>query len=105
MRRALELDAQWSGRLRLAEKPGLLRTLAVVFAHSGDSWFWLAALAAVWWQGDTAWKRWAVTLGAAILATALVVMLIKFTVRRQRPEGTWGGIYRSTDPHSFPSGH
>jgi undecaprenyl-diphosphatase len=26
-------------------------------------------------------------------------------VRRKRPEGEWGGIYRSTDPHSFPSGH
>ncbi len=32
-------------------------------------------------------------------------MVIKFTVRRRRPEGEWGGIYRKTDPHSFPSGH
>ena len=32
-------------------------------------------------------------------------MIIKFTFRRQRPEGEWGVIYRSTDPHSFPSGH
>jgi undecaprenyl-diphosphatase len=32
-------------------------------------------------------------------------MVIKFTIRRQRPEGEWGAIYRSTDPHSFPSGH
>jgi undecaprenyl-diphosphatase len=37
--------------------------------------------------------------------TAVVVMAIKFTVRRSRPEGEWGRIYRSTDPHSFPSGH
>jgi undecaprenyl-diphosphatase len=33
------------------------------------------------------------------------VLTIKFTVRRRRPEGEWGAIYRSTDPHSFPSGH
>jgi undecaprenyl-diphosphatase len=91
--------------LRVAERPGLLRTLAALFAHSGDSWFWLAGLAATWWLGDADWKQWAVSLGAVILVTAVVVMLIKFTVRRQRPEGTWGGIYRSTDPHSFPSGH
>jgi undecaprenyl-diphosphatase len=26
-------------------------------------------------------------------------------VRRKRPEGEWGRIYRFTDPHSFPSGH
>jgi membrane-associated phospholipid phosphatase len=32
-------------------------------------------------------------------------LAIKFSVRRRRPEGSWGGIYRSTDPHSFPSGH
>ena len=32
-------------------------------------------------------------------------MSIKFLVRRRRPEGEWGGIYRNTDPHSFPSGH
>ena len=32
-------------------------------------------------------------------------MLIKFIVRRKRPEGDWGGIYRKTDPYSFPSGH
>ena len=33
------------------------------------------------------------------------MLLVKFSVRRQRPEGDWGGIYRLTDPHSFPSGH
>ncbi len=44
-------------------------------------------------------------MGIGILITAVVVLLIKFTVRRRRPEGEWGGIYRSTDPHSFPSGH
>jgi undecaprenyl-diphosphatase len=32
-------------------------------------------------------------------------MAVKFLVRRRRPEGEWGGIYRNTDPHSFPSGH
>jgi undecaprenyl-diphosphatase len=35
----------------------------------------------------------------------VVVVLLKFTIRRKRPEGEWGGIYRNTDPHSFPSGH
>jgi undecaprenyl-diphosphatase len=34
-----------------------------------------------------------------------VVLAIKFLVRRERPQGEWGGIYRNTDPHSFPSGH
>ncbi len=105
MQRLLELDAQTSRSLRIAERPGRLRTLAALLAHSGDSWFWLLGLGLLWLVGDIAWKRWAAILLASILVTAIVVMVIKFTVRRRRPEGEWGGIYRNTDPHSFPSGH
>ncbi len=46
-----------------------------------------------------------VILAVFTVVTAVLVMAIKFTVRRRRPEGEWGGIYRNTDPHSFPSGH
>jgi undecaprenyl-diphosphatase len=91
--------------MRIAQKPGPLRTLAAVLAHSGDSWFWLAGLGILWWRGTDYWTGRALTLILGILLTALVVMAVKFTVRRRRPEGEWGGIYRSTDPHSFPSGH
>lgn len=41
----------------------------------------------------------------SILVAALVVFAVKLIVRRRRPEGEWGKFYRSTDPHSFPSGH
>jgi undecaprenyl-diphosphatase len=104
-RSILEFDARLSDRLRVAEKPGLLRTLAVFFAHSGDSWFWGLGLILVWWRGDAFWKQWAATLFVSIGALAVTVLMIKLIVRRRRPEGEWGGIYRSTDPHSFPSGH
>ena len=101
----MELDARHLQRMRIAEQPGLLRTLAVILAHSGNSWFWLAGLGLVWWFGSDYWKQLALTLIIAILLTAGVVFLVKFTVRRRRPEGEWGKFYRSTDPHSFPSGH
>ena len=101
----LELDARLSDRLRVAEQPGLLRTLAVFFAHSGDSWFWWLGLILVWWRGDSLWKQWAIVMFADIIILAVLVLCIKFIVRRRRPEGEWGGIYRNTDPHSFPSGH
>jgi undecaprenyl-diphosphatase len=104
-RSILEFDARFSDRLRVAEQPGLLRTLAVFFAHSGDSWFWGLGLFLLWWRGDAFWKQWALVLFAGIALLAVIVMSIKFTVRRRRPEGEWGGIYRNTDPHSFPSGH
>jgi undecaprenyl-diphosphatase len=105
LRRLLELDARLSARLRIAEQPGPLRSLAAVLAHSGDSWFWLAGLGLVWLLDPNGWRARAGVLIVSILATAALVMIIKFTVRRRRPEGEWGGIYRSTDPHSFPSGH
>ena len=105
MQRILELDARLSARLRLAERPGILRTLAVILAHSGDSWFWLLGLGMVWWLGDEYWRWRAQVMFVSILILAGLVLAIKFSVRRRRPEGEWGAIYRSTDPHSFPSGH
>jgi undecaprenyl-diphosphatase len=91
--------------MRVAERPGLLRSLSAVLAHSGDSWFWWAGLALLWWRGDSFWRPWALTMLLSIIALAAIVLVTKFSVRRRRPEGEWGAIYRSTDPHSFPSGH
>jgi undecaprenyl-diphosphatase len=105
IRNLLALDARWSARLRVAERPGTLRTLAVILAHSGDSWFWGAGLALLWLLGPTDWRPRAVTLVLSIAILAGMVFAIKLLVRRQRPAGEWGEIYRSTDPHSFPSGH
>jgi len=63
------------------------------------------ALIGVWFFSNTFWKQWAILMLAAISVLAALVMGLKFVIRRRRPEGEWGGIYRNTDPHSFPSGH
>jgi len=91
--------------MRVAERPGALRAIAVLFAHSGDSWFWALGLVILWLAGDSFWREWAVVQFAGISVLAALVLVIKFRVRRRRPEGEWGRIYRFTDPHSFPSGH
>jgi undecaprenyl-diphosphatase len=104
-RSILEFDARLSNKLRVAEKPGTLRNIAVFLAHSGDSWFWGFALILGWFLSNSLWKKWVVVEFFGILGLAGVVLLIKSLVRRERPEGEWGGIYRNTDPHSFPSGH
>lgn len=103
--RLLDWDGRISARLRVAEKPGPLRSASALFAHSGDSWLWLGGLVLVYLWGDAAWKLWAATFVFGILFTATAVMALKFTIRRRRPAGEWGQIYRKTDPHSFPSGH
>lgn len=100
-----EIDLRYTNRLRLKpEQRGLWR-LTSFLAHSGDSWFWLAGLILIWWLGDAGWRYRAAALALSMVALAALVLVIKFTVRRRRPPGEWGTIYRNADPHSFPSGH
>jgi len=103
--RMLELDRDWSYALRVAEKPGLRRNLAMFFAHSGDSWFWGIGMLILWLAGGTFWKQWAVYQLFWLSILAALVLALKFSIRRKRPAGEWGAVYRNTDPHSFPSGH
>jgi membrane-associated phospholipid phosphatase len=105
IRSILQIDYRLSKDMGVAEKTGALRTVAVVLAHSGDSWFWGVALFALWLFGSSFWKEWAVLLVASIGTLALLVFPLKRMIRRRRPDGQWGTIYRKTDPHSFPSGH
>jgi len=104
-RSLLEFDARLSDQLSVAEKPGFLRSISVIFAHSGDSWFWALALVTAWFFSNSSWRQWEVVEFFGIAGLAGVVFAIKALVRRERPRGDWGAIYRSTDPHSFPSGH
>ena len=105
IKRILELDRDWSSTLRVAEKPGTVRNFAMFFAHSGDSWFWGLGLIILWFAGNVFWQKWAVYELFWISILAALVMALKSSIRRRRPEGEWGAIYRNTDPHSFPSGH
>lgn len=105
LRALLDRDARWTQRLHIDAKPGLSRQAAILLAHSGDSWFWLLGLGLIWWFGDAFWRSFAGRMIIAILVTATLVMLLKFSIRRQRPQGDWGHLYRRRDPHSFPSGH
>lgn len=101
----VQLDANLTWRLRLKESDGVWHKLAAFLAHSGDSWFWLAGLGITWLATSGGWHLRSAILGVGIVFLAVLVMAIKLMVRRRRPEGEWGAIYRNTDPHSFPSGH
>jgi undecaprenyl-diphosphatase len=101
----LQIDARLSARLQIAEQPGHRRTLAAILAHSGDSWFWILGLILTWLLAEDPWKAWSLRMLGMIIVLALIVTTLKFSIRRRRPEGEWGAIYRNTDPHSFPSGH
>ena len=105
MQAIITLDRSLSNSLRLQPEKRWLWKLSAFFAHSGDSWFWLAALFIIWLVTRQAWHVKSALMATGILILAVLVLAIKFSVRRSRPPGEWGAIYRNTDPHSFPSGH
>jgi len=105
IRRLFYADARLSRELHVPKEKRILSILLKVFAHSGDSWFWLAGLFLVWLFSEGAWRERAAFLSIGLFVMAAVVVLLKYTIRRPRPDGEWGQIYRIADPHSFPSGH
>lgn len=102
--RLLELDQEFTSRLRIKE-PSKLKPLGAFIAHSGDSWFILFGLFIIWLLTEGLWHHMSALMAAGSVVLAVFVLAVKFSVKRQRPEGKWGAIYRNTDPHSFPSGH
>ena len=103
--RLLELDARASAALNLSQRAGALRNLLRFLAHSGDSWFMIPVMGVIGLAGDGFWKWRMLVMFLAMCVTALVAVGLKRVIGRRRPEGEWGLVYRSTDPHSFPSGH
>jgi undecaprenyl-diphosphatase len=101
----LELDASLSSRLLIPEEKGWLKKAAAFLAHSGDSWYWGLGLILLYFLGPQSWRPQIILLLAGIIVTATTVMILKFLIKRPRPEGSWGAIYRNSDPHAFPSGH
>lgn len=100
-----KLDAATSERLRIPETSRTWRALAAVTAHTGDLWVLLPFLGFLWLLEKGAWRRFALVQAALIFITAAAVFLVKYSIRRRRPEGEFGTFYRLLDPHSFPSGH
>jgi undecaprenyl-diphosphatase len=101
----LKTDAELSEKIRNLEYPPSLQKVMSILAHSADSWYWGVSLAALWFFGPQDWRGIIQLLLIGILLTALFVQGLKFIIKRPRPEGEWGQIYRNSDPHSFPSGH
>jgi len=108
LKQLLARDSQWSKAVRIQPDQKILWKICVFLAHSGDSWYWLAGLLIIWLIGffvSPQWHRISGILAFSLLIEAAFILAVKLLVRRRRPEGDWGEIYRSTDPHSFPSGH
>ena len=83
----------------------LARWAATLLAHSGDSLVWIVLGVVLWWFAT---GRWAQAGERILLNTGLTLVistLLKYWVRRPRPDGEKGSFYLRFDQHSFPSGH
>jgi undecaprenyl-diphosphatase len=100
-----DLDHSLTAQLRLKDESSLLFRIGGLVAHSGDSWLWLVILATSWLLTDGDWHAALTFIILSLIFQSTVVLILKLIFRRHRPEGNWGGIYRVTDPYSFPSGH
>ena len=103
--RLLSFDESITAPLRLPKERAAWRMLALLTAHTGDSPVWAVILGAVWFLGDPRWKAIVILAAAGMVVTEIIVIAVKMIVRRPRPAGDMGAIYRKTDPYSFPSGH
>ena len=108
MKKILALEERITKKFRLKPENKAAYSIASLLAHSGDSWWWLLGLFLVWLTTFFFSPRWhyiAGVLAFSLLIEAALVLRLKFFIKRRRPEGEWGAVYRNTDPHSFPSGH
>ena len=108
MEKILAFDEKITQKLRLNPDNKVAYRIAYILAHSGDSWWWLLGLFLVWLVTLFFSPRWhfiAGVLAFSLLIEAAFVLGLKFFIKRRRPDGEWGAVYRNTDPHSFPSGH
>jgi undecaprenyl-diphosphatase len=101
----IEIDRRASNALTLQQAHRPARRAAALLAHSADSWFWAIGLLAAAGFGDAWLRPLAIRLLLSMVGLAAGVFLLKQIIRRPRPDGEWGQIYRRSDPHSFPSGH
>ena len=105
LERLRRLDERATAHLRGLRLSPAARACAAVAAHSGDSAVLVPVLALLWWLEGFSLRALSLALAIGFALSVLITTIVKYAVRRRRPAGEWGAMYRRTDPHSFPSGH
>ena len=103
--RLRKLDSRLSGRLHQMHLGRGGRLVLELFAHSGDFYVVPTVLLLLWIFTRGPARALVLPVAASAVLSILVTFIIKYSVKRTRPDGEWGRFYRRTDPYSFPSGH
>lgn len=106
--RLLKLDVWLSQQLSLPLESNW-RHWARLVAHLGDGPLVFGGLGLVyglgWWTEARLMRQATLVLMILVLAAILVVTLVKFGVRRRRPQPPGEFVTFAYDVYSFPSGH
>lgn len=105
LRELLSEDQKITAKIRIKNTDSFAFRAAAIIAHSGDSWLICGFLLVFWLFSNGEREELLAFWGITIAFTAVVIFFLKKLIRRERPDGDWGAIYRKGDPHSFPSGH
>jgi undecaprenyl-diphosphatase len=98
-------DAKASERIAQQGEKRWLRWLALGLAHSGDSPLWLVLGMVLFVWGQVVVRPAGARIVIATLVGGTVATLLKWAFRRERPGGSFAGLYARLDRHAFPSGH
>jgi undecaprenyl-diphosphatase len=79
--------------------------LISIFSHSGDSLVLYPLLGFCILLLPKTVAVISAVLFSTMASVAIIVWILKVVIRRKRPEGESGALYRKYDPYSFPSGH
>ena len=105
-RRKLKLfDYRIRRQLRDLKIPKGFHILLSLISHTGDSLVVFPLLIILWWDSGFSITEGPFFILSSSLFALGITAVVKQGFKRKRPAGTWGNIYRQTDPHSFPSGH
>lgn len=106
--RLLTIDTRLSEQLSLPPESSRWRWAGRI-AHLGDGSYVFGGLGLIyglgWLWNQTLLCQADLIIGLLILATAALVTLIKFGVRRRRPQPPGKFVSFQYDAYSFPSGH
>lgn len=108
VKKLLILDVALSQRLSLSPKSGAWRWIRLV-AHLGDGPYVFGGLGLAyllgWLWSDPFLRQAAFTVTVIVFLSIVVVTLIKFSIRRERPRSPGEFVTFQYDIYSFPSGH
>jgi undecaprenyl-diphosphatase len=105
LQRWAEVDRRLSVKITAHTRHPLVRTLASITAHSGDSLIWLLTGGWLWSRPGSHARMIALRILSTVLITSVLSATLKQLVRRRRPTVPARGFYNAFDRYSFPSGH